>query len=899
MRTSRRQHFELLRQCLALSVALLAFAGASSAAVPSDTSPLEPASSGGLAALDRALVRLATHKRLLVIAAHPDDEDTSLLTWVARGVGGEAAYLSLSRGDGGQNLIGPELGIGLGLLRSRELESARRIDGARQFFSRAYDFGFTRSLEETLERWPKEILLEDTMRVIRRFKPQVVVSVFPPTPAAGHGQHQAAGLVAGEAFELSADPRAFPQLDAEGLSPWQVSSFYRGAWWDPEAANVEIPLGTIEPFTGRSILQLALASRSQHRCQDMGSLQPLGDATGRLIWIGGAGKPDGGKSSTPFAGIDTRLAAIAELLPEGEQRREIASRLEEVAEIAVAARQRLGASDPGQAVEPLLEIVRLLRSISRDLADTGESADSVRDLIAEKLEIASAGLANAARIAADAVTERQTVVPGATLEVRSMFWNAGGQPIENLDVTVQSPVEWQSTASRPAEPRRSRFATRLTDERLITVEVPASTRPTAPYFLRSPLRGDLFDWSDTPPEVLGEPFEPPPLSLRFAFTLAGVPIVLEREVVYRTRDQAFGEVRRPLRVVPALEVSVEPELAVWPSDQHTETMAIEITSNVEEPVRARLEVEVPSGWRPLQPIEVEIDPSQRRRVIEAELEIAEGATAAPGRFEVGVTLNGNSDALSNEVFDQAVSVIDYEHVRPTTMLRPAEVKISAGDIRLPKLRRLGFIRGASDRMPRSLIRIGLPLELLSAEDLTTEDLTSFDAIVVGSRAYEVDPTLSRTSSLLLDYARGGGLLIVLYQQYQFVRGGYAPFPLDIHRPHDRVTDETAPVRLLEPEHAVFTTPNRLGEADWQGWVQERSLYMAGTWDDAYRPLLTMSDPGGVEKQGALLVASLGKGHYVYTGLAFFRQLPAGVTGAYRLFANLLALGENGQAGDSR
>ncbi len=896
---SRRQHLELLRQCFALSVALLAAVGASSAAVPGDTSPLEPASSGGLAALDRALVRLATHKRLLVIAAHPDDEDTSLLTWVARGVGGEAAYLSLSRGDGGQNLIGPELGVGLGLLRSRELESARRIDGARQFFSRAYDFGYTRSLDETLGRWPKEILLEDTLRVIRRFKPQVVVAVFPPTAAAGHGQHQASGLVAEEAFQLSADPGAFPQLDAEGLSPWKVSSFYRGAWWDPEAANVELPLGTIEPFTGRSILQLALASRSQHRCQDMGSLQPLGDATGRLIWIGGAGQPDSSKSSTPFAGIDTRLAAIAELLPEGERRREIGSRLEKVAEIAVAARQRLGAGDPGQAVEPLLEIVRLLRAIVHDLAEAGGPEAPVRELIAEKLEIASIGLANAAQVAVDAVTERETVVPGATLDVRSMFWNAGGQPIEDLDVTVLSPVEWRATGSRPADPLRSRFATRLSDERLITVEVPASTRPTAPYFLKKPRRGDLYDWSETPSEVLGEPFAPPPLSLRFAFTLAGEPIVLEREVVYRTRDQAFGEVRRPLRVVPALEVSVEPELAVWPSGQHTETMAIEITSNVEWPIRARLKVEVPSGWRPLQPIEVEIDPSQHRRVIEAALEISEGKTVAPGRFEVGVTVQSNSDGLSDQVFDRAVSVIDYEHVRPTPMLRPAKVEISAGDIRLPKLRRLGYVRGASDRMPRSLIRIGLPLELLSAEDLATEDLASFDAIVVGSRAYEVDPALSRTSSLLLDYARGGGLLIVQYQQYQFVRGGYAPFPLDIHRPHDRVTDETAPVRLLEPDHAVFTTPNRLSEADWQGWVQERSLYMAGTWDDAYRPLLAMADPGGEEKQGALLVARLGKGHYVYSGLAFFRQLPAGVTGAYRLFANLLALGENGQAGDSR
>ena len=321
---------------LLIALLLAALGAASHGALPGEISPLEPASTGGLKALDRALVRIASHRRLLIIAAHPDDEDTALLTWVARGLGGEAAYLSLSRGDGGQNLIGPELGVGLGLLRSRELESARRIDGARQYFARAYDFGYTRSLEETLERWPRQVLLEDAMRVIRRFKPQVVVAVFPPTAAAGHGHHQASALIAREVFELSADARAFPGLDAEGLPPWKVSSFYRSAWFDPAAATHEIDLGTLEPFTGRSILQLALASRSQHRCQDMGSLQPLGDATGRLTWVAGAGGPD---EDSIFAGVDTRLTAIADLLSAGELRRETAARLARVAEIAAGARR--------------------------------------------------------------------------------------------------------------------------------------------------------------------------------------------------------------------------------------------------------------------------------------------------------------------------------------------------------------------------------------------------------------------------------------------------------------------------------------------------------------------------------------------------------------------------------
>ncbi len=846
--------------------------------------PLEPPSSGGLAALDRALVRLAKHQRLLVLAAHPDDEDTALLTWVARGLGGEAAYLSLSRGDGGQNLIGPELGIGLGLLRSRELQSARRIDGARQYFTRAYDFGYTRSLEETLERWPEEVLLEDAMRVVRRFKPQVVVAVFPPTAAAGHGQHQASGLIAEKIFRLSTAGQAFPALDAEGLAPWKVSSFYRAAWWDPEAATLELPLGTIEPFTGRSILQLALASRSQHRCQDMGSLQPLGDATGRLTWVAGAGGPDG---ESPFDGIDTRLAAIADLLPAGELRSRTRARLSQVAEIAVATRSRLGAGEPRRAAEPLLEIVRLLRGVEHDLAETGAGTyRHVRDLIAEKLDVAGEALATAAQILVDAVTEQETVVPGATLEVRSIFWNAGDLPVTGLEVTASSPAGWQATDSRPAEPRRSRFATRPTDERTIEVEVPDGSGPTAPYFLHRPLAGDLYDWSDVASEVRGEPFEPPPLRLRFDFTLGGVPVGLEREVVYRVGDQAVGEVRRPIRALPEIEIAVEPGLVVWPiSGKREQTLQVEITSNLERVVRARLETTVPEGWPAVEPVDVEVDSTRRRQVIE--VTVAAPETVTPGRHTVQLAVSDEDGRR----FDRAIRGIDYEHIRPAAMPRTAAVEVSAGDIRLPRLHRLGYVRGASDRMPEALARIGLPLEVLSAEDLTRADLSSFDAIVVGSRAYEVDPALGRTNQLLLDYARGGGLLIVQYQQYQFARGGYAPFPLEIHRPHDRVTDETAPVRLLEPEHDVFRRPNLLGEADWQGWVQERGLYMAGTWDDAYRPLLAMADPGGEEKQGALLIAEVGDGHYVYCGLAFFRQLPAGVTGAYRLFANLLALGQ--------
>ena len=857
-----------------------------------DASPLQPASSGGLAALDRALARLSTHKRLLVIAAHPDDEDTALLTWVARGQGGEAAYFSLSRGEGGQNLIGPELGIGLGLLRSRELQAARQIDGARQFFSRAYDFGYTRSVDETLERWPQEILLEDAVRAIRRFKPQVLMAVFPPSERAGHGQHQASAVVAQEAFNLAADADAFPRLLAEGLEPWAIETFYRASWWNPDAATLKLPLGQLEPFSGRSILQIALESRSQHRCQDMGVEQRLGDATGRLTWVAGGG---GAEQPDPFAGFDTSLAAIAELLPAGEARQDLAAALRRVDALARSARQRLSATEPTAAVEPLGEIVTLLRASRASLRNAGSVASGhVLDLLEEKLGIAYEALATAAQVLADAIADREWVALGQTLEVRSVFWNAGSFPVEGLDVVAHSSAGWRTLHSEPAEPERGRFATRVTDERRLAIEVPKHSQPTAPYFLRRPLKGSLYDWSETAAAVRGEPFAPPPLSLVFRFRLAGVAVELVREVVHRYRDQALGEVRRPLRAVPALEVSVEPRQLVWSTAKaREEKLKVEIVSNLEEKVRVRLEIDLPPGWPPVLPREVELGDESSRQVIEWPL--VPPQDLSPGHYEIALRLVDEA----GQRFDHAFPLIDYEHVRPTPIPQAARVVVHVDDIRLPSLGRLGYVRGASDRVPEFLRAVGLPVELLSAADLADRDLSSFDAIVIGSRAYEIDPALVSASPRLLSYTRHGGLLIVQYQQYQFVRGGYAPFPLEIDRPHDRVTDETADVRLLVPEHPVFNVPNRLVAADWEGWVQERGLYFAGTWDDAYQPLLAMSDPGGEEQRGALLVAGLGEGHYVYTGLAFFRQLPAGVTGAYRLFANLLTLGQSAESSQTR
>ena len=866
------------RTVLALLLALTALLPAARALEPGDA--LEPPSTGGLEAVDRLLAKLATHRRLLVIGAHPDDEDTSLLALVSRGMGGEAAYLSLSRGDGGQNLLGPDLGIPLGLIRSQELVAARRTDGARQYFTRAFDFGFTRSIDETLKLWPKDVLVEDAVRIIRRFRPQVIVSTFSGTARDGHGQHQAAGLTAREAFALAGDSNALPQLAREGLTPWAPKALYRSTYFDREATTMHLPTGGVDPLTGRSYYQIAMASRSRHRSQDMGMLQPPGPSETRVAWVAGGA---GAGAKELFEGSDTRLAGVAGEVLDPARRAAMEAALDRVEKLAQDTRRNLTPANLAASAALISEIVKQLRAIREGASDL---PPGVTMLLDEKIAAAEQALAAAAGIAFEAYTDREVAPPGEGCAVSVFVWNAGAVPISAEGVSLASPDGWSSDT--PAAAPREVAAGTLADWKL-SATVPQDAPPTLPYFLTRPMQGALYDWSAAPPAVRGEPFQPPPLSARATVTLAGVAVTLEREVVYRFRDQAIGEIRRPIRCGPLVDVAVEPDLMVWPASQSKpRTIEITLTSSSDKPQKGRLEVNAPDGWPAVVPVAFALGKRGERAFFEIELKPPKKTRAGRAAFRVAAVLE---DGRRQEL---GVRVLDYPHIPPTPLPEPAAVTLVAADIRLPNVRRVGYVRGASDRVPEYLASIGVPIEVLSRRDLDGGDLSRFDAILVGSRAYESDPELPNANARLLDYARAGGLVIVQYQQYPFIDRKFAPFPLEIARPHDRVTDESAKVTLLDPGHPLFLRPNRIGAGDWDGWVQERGLYFAHTWDKAWTPLLSMADPGGPEQRGGLLVAQVGKGHYIYTGLAFFRQLPAGVPGAYRLLANLI-----GWKGDSR
>ncbi|MGH7568133.1 MAG: PIG-L family deacetylase [Gemmatimonadales bacterium] len=822
-------------------------------AVGTGSGQLAPPGTGGVAALAGALEQLGANKRVLVIGAHPDDEDTQLLALLSRGMGAQAAYLSLTRGEGGQNLIGPELGPGLGLIRTEELLAARQLDGARQYFTRAYDFGFSKSAEETFRFWPRDSLLRDVLEVVRRFRPQILVSIFSGTPRDGHGQHQVAGLLAAEAFRLLRD------------STWGPVKLYRRSF-DTAGATLSIPVGGLDPVLGQSYHQLAMAGRSRHRSQDMGALQRPGPAAIHLALLetrpGGEARGEGGGGGGFWSGVDTVLAGRARY-----------------AAVIDTARVRLNPWAPAAIVPYLARAAAELGGAGG--GGGGGPADG------EQRAILESALAAAAGVAIDGMSDDAIITGGQRLQVEVGVWNAGPTEIRLDGVEITVPAGW---SVERLDPLASPVAPGTVATRRFVVAVAPDAPRTVPYFLRRPLagRGGLYDWTGVPPEWRGLPFEPPPLEARAKVTIAGQPVTLTREVVYRYRHQAIGEIRRPLFVTRQFDLAVAPELLVWPTEApapDARRFVVTVTNRVRGPATGRVGFTPPAGWSPVSAESLAFRREDETRSFTVTLAPPSRTRLRPGTYELRAAAVG-SDGRKSE---GALVVIDYPHIRPRPMARASAAEIRAARIALPPLSRVGYLRGASDRVPEELRAVGVPVAILEPDTLARGDLSRYDAIVVGSRAYETDSALMAHNTRLLDYARAGGLLIVQYQQYAFVEGGFAPYRLTIARPHDRVTDEAAPVALLDSTHAVFHAPNEIGVEDWQGWVQERGLYFAREWDPAYTPLVETHDPGGPPLAGGLLVAPLGRGTYVYTGLSFFRQLPAGVPGAYRLFANLLGL----------
>ncbi len=837
---------------------------------------LEPPSTGGIAALARERRMLGHYERVLMIGAHPDDEDTELLTLLTRQMGAEAAYLSLNRGEGGQNLIGSELGPALGLLRTEELLAARRLDGAHQFFTRAYDFGFSKTLDETWMHWPRDTILKDVVRVIRRFRPQVVVSVFSGTPRDGHGQHQAAGWAAQEAFRIAGDSTRFPELEREeGLAAWAPLKLYRSARFDTSATTLTLEGGALDPSVGKSYHQIAMESRSRHRSQDMGRLQELGPSPVRLsLIVDRTGHGQGGL----FAGVDTSLAAM----DFGRGAGPAAAGDGAASGWAAVARQiaSLPAEPaPGRATLAVLVAARttfdsLLPVARRGNGVVHQAGIEQQDQLAHLDRAAAA----ASGIVLDATADDDHVVSGQQLHVTVSVWNTTADTVR-ISADVDGAGGW---AVAPGG-----WTQRLSPGQLVRREIAASVAGsvTAPYFTLDQPEPAIYRWHATATTTLAEPFAPPPLVVRlqvYGDASAG-GFSTSREVTYRTRDEVSGEVRRPITVVPRVDVKLEPATELWVAGGSApHAVTVMLTHGARDTTEGRVRLEVPAGWNAPPPRDFRF--TREGESGSYRFEVKPPAGARDGT----VGLAAVAEDSGGHRYAEGVVTVDYPHIRPEPYTVAARSQVRIAPLALPPLRAVGYVRGAADRVPEALRSVGVPVELLDARTLARGDLSRYDAIVIGPRAYETDSALVEHNGRLLDYARAGGLLLVQYQQYQFVQGGFAPYPFTIASPHDRVTEEDAPVRALRDDRLLHA-PNEIGAADWRGWVQERGLYFAHSWDPHYRTLLEMHDTGEPPKEGGLLIAPLGRGMYVYTGLAFFRQLPATVPGAYRLFANLLAL----------
>lgn len=834
-------------------------------------------------------------KRVLMIAAHPDDEDTSLLTTLARGQGAETAYLALTRGDGGQNLIGPELWEGLGVVRTGELLAARELDGGRQFFTRAFDYGYSKSADEALTFWPREELLEDVVWVVRTYRPHVIVTVFSGTPADGHGQHQAAGIMAREAFEAAGDPSRFPEQLSRGVEVWEPLKLYQTSrrrffpqGTDIDDGSVDVATGVYDPLLGRSLLQLSMESRSQHRSQDMGAAQPAGPRTTGVILVESR---VGDEAREMFAGIDTTLTSALSGL-RADVRDAARGHLDAYRRSIRAAVDEFGL-DPEPIAPHLLEARTHLR-MARDAV--GSAADrEFETVMASRLELANRAILSSLGVSFEVRSSDDLVVPGETVTVRAQLWNGGGYRLVRPEASLNVPESWSARLleTEGVEPDGSLGPGGLAVY-TYALRLPPEAELSRLYYLREARDGARYVWPDDP-ALWGLPRNPEPVSGSATFGLEGTDgvasIAADRSGFTAARsdwtyvgvDPAFGEFEKPVLVVPALSVTVSPSGVTWPqSKPGAQDVSVVVRAESVGGSRGRVTMAAPPGWTVTPPEQsYELGEAGAERSMTFQVRPDGRVSAGRHRFAVAATDE------EGRVFDEGFALIDYDHIERTALYASAEATVSVVPVEVREGLRVGYIMGSGDDGPEAIRQMGADVELLDEARVRDGSFDEFTTIVLGVRAYETRPDLQAAAGQLLDFARSGGTVIVQYNRGPL--GSLAPWEMTVGRGSPRVSDETAPVRMLEPDAPVFTTPNRITGSDFENWVQERGLYFASTWDDRYTPLLELNDPGEEPRRGSMLATSVGDGVFVYTALSFFRQWAGQVPGAYRLFANLISL----------
>lgn len=797
-----------------------------------------------------ALERLNVLGSVLMIAAHPDDENTALLAYFARGRKCRTAYLSLTRGEGGQNLIGPEQGDLLGVIRTQELLAARRIDGAEQRFTRAIDFGFSKSAEETLAKWGREKVLSDVVWNIRRFRPDVILLIFSGTPRDGHGHHQSSTILAKEAFAAAADRNRFPE-QLKWVEPWQTARmFWNVFYWaaDRERVDKEYPnhvlvdTGEFNPVLGYSYAEIAGMSRSMHRSQGFGAPERKGQIENYLVVV--AGSP---AKNDPLEGVDTSWNRV----PGGAA----------VGPIFAEAARTFRPERPEDTIPLLLKARPLLASIKHPWAEY-------------KLAELDETIALCAGLWLDASAERFAATPGSSLKVDTVALNRSHFPLNLAGVTVE---DVEGAAAGPASLEYNQPV-----RQVVNVNLPPDQPYSQPFWLREPKDGNLYRVPSQ--EFVGVPDSPPAFRARFRVVAGSQEIELIRPVAQRFVDRVMGEQVRPLEIVPPVAIRIAEPVRMFP-DANSRRLVVLLKANVAA-ASGEVKLRVPAGWS-VAPERAPFRMSEQGEEVEVGFDITPPSGAARGDV-TAVALIGGREVSAG------VETIQYPHIPTQTVFPPSRAELVRTDVRV-LAHRIGYVMGAGDDVPQALRQLGCEVILLGEDELTRGDLARFDAIVTGVRAYNVRPDLRASQRRLLDYVRNGGTLVVQYNVLPFggeapALGKLGPFPITVGR--GRVSVEEAPVVFPNPGHPLLSAPNRITTDDFAGWIQERGLYFASEWDPRYEALFESHDPGEQPLLGGTLYARYGKGAYVFTAYSWFRELPAGVPGAFRIFANLLSAGRS-------
>lgn len=786
---------------------------------------------------------------VLYVAAHPDDENTRIITYLANDQLASTAYMSLTRGDGGQNLIGAEIGDLLGVIRTQELLAARRIDGGQQVFSRANDFGFSKSADEAFQVWGKDNVLSDVVRIFRQYQPDVIITRFPPDERAGHGHHWASAVLAGEAFDVAAKADVYPD-QVKAFGTWQVKRLYTntGRWWNRDINEnspgvISFDVGGYNTLLGKSYTEISALSSSQHKSQGWGRRGERGSTLEFLEFMKGKKA-----EKNIFEEIETSWLRVKG----GEKVKPLVDK-------AIA---EYDAENPSASIPQLLQIRKEIQALPDGVWKTRklqETEQLIQDCLGLFVEVTTAHYQGS---------------PGEKIKVFTEVITRGNAEVKLQDIK-SALFQWDTVYTSP-----------LNNNKLYQVRSNLRVHPGAeysnPYWLEEPHDIGLFKVKNT--NLIGLPENPAAAEMTFNFVVNGEPLSVRRPVIYKWVDPVKGELWRPFEIVPPVFVNPSEKVMIFNSDQPREVKVV-VKSSVERATKGSLSLALPQGWRS-EPASLPFELSKRDEEITKSFLVYPSAAESSGALTAVAELEGKK-------YDRALQLISYDHI-PTQTLQPkAEITVVRMELK-KEGNVIGYIKGAGDEVPAALRNMGYEVWEMKDEEVTIGNLKKVDAVVMGIRALNVNKRIKFFMNDLLTWVNEGGTLVVQYNiNFDFGKEKFSPYPMKLSR--DRVTEENAEVRIVKPNHEVLNTPNKITAKDFSGWVQERGLYFANEWDPAFETILSMNDKGETAKEGSLLIAKYGKGQYVYTGLSFFRELPEGVTGAYKLFANLVSLGKSKNA----